>query len=331
MKDKNKKNRKGKFEKLSPEDAKRIAELSKWFQDEATKIAKPFAIYQNMAQKIAESVRTAILPTQVAVIQITKQLQEAYKKIVEPIIVIQKDLGRIFEHWAEWVKSNEHIFQNIQDTLSDFAKKYKIAEKDAIECMQKYKWFVSPSVPLSFIFEVFTLANKRGNHSAAVNGLFVGLIYDNNFEFLNHLLDEWKTEVDSKRYKIIKNTFSLIKLSPPNINIADVVVPTLIVQIDGIMMDYLKKHGLNPTQMRYKDRKNSIKTKGKSSLPIEMTSLANDIFLEILFQKSYPGQPLRNPFQFNRHKILHGENKNYGRKVYLVRAILILDYIINLK
>ena len=60
-------------------------------------------------------------------------------------------------------------------------------------------------------------------------------------------------------------------------------------------------------------------------LTTQLDDLANDIFLNILFQRSQKGKPLATPFSFNRHKIIHGESIKYGRKDYLIRAFMVLD------
>jgi len=62
----------------------------------------------------------------------------------------------------------------------------------------------------------------------------------------------------------------------------------------------------------------------------KLLDLANDIFLNILFQRAQPGQPLETPFTFSRHKIMHGEYLRYGRIDNTIRAFLILDFLATL-
>jgi hypothetical protein len=125
--------------------------------------------------------------------------------------------------------------------------------------------------------------------------------------------------------------------SKKGINEANVVLPTLITQIDGALTDYLNSKGLQ-WDSDYDDwvdtrtgkvRKVGRKTQFKNAKPKVLTTplddLANDIFLNILFQRSQKGKPLATPFNFNRHKIIHGESVRYGRKDYLIRAFMVLD------
>ena len=52
----------------------------------------------------------------------------------------------------------------------------------------------------------------------------------------------------------------------------------------------------------------------------------NDIFLDVLFQHTRYGEDYTS-IHFSRHKILHGENKRYGRKDYVIRCFMILDFL----
>jgi hypothetical protein len=129
---------------------------------------------------------------------------------------------------------------------------------------------------------------------------------------------------------------SIVKMaSKEGVNGANVVLPTLLTHIDGILTDYLDSKGV-PWKSLYDDRidtktkritrigrKTQFKKISPQVLPEPFNDLAISIFLDILFQKSIPGQPLESKFGFSRHKIIHGENTNYGRKDYLVRAFMV--------
>lgn len=113
-------------------------------------------------------------------------------------------------------------------------------------------------------------------------------------------------------------------------------MPTLITQIDGALTDYLNSKGI-PWDCDYDDwtnrktgkvrigRKTQFKNLKPKVLTTQLDNLANDIFLNILFQKSQRGKPLATPFNFNRHKIVHGESVKYGRQDYIIRAFMVLD------
>ena len=122
----------------------------------------------------------------------------------------------------------------------------------------------------------------------------------------------------------------MIKSAPKRVNITNVVLPTLIVQAEGILKDKTNFWNLK-NEKGYKKLKTSYKNNSSKILPQDLQNLIDDIVIDYLFQDSRTGVPLKNPFQFNRHKIIHGEVKKYGRKNYLVRIILLIDCFATLK
>ena len=96
----------------------------------------------------------------------------------------------------------------------------------------------------------------------------------------------------------------------------------------------MKQEGLEFKKNRWWDSNgDNIKWKvwWEQTFNQDFLDLANDIFLNILFQDSKSGQPLDIPFIFNRHKIMHGEQFRYGRTDNTIRAFLILDFLASLK
>ena len=91
--------------------------------------------------------------------------------------------------------------------------------------------------------------------------------------------------------------------------------------------DYVNKKG----KVVKVGRKSVFKQHFQQVLGAKPDELATDVMLNILFQGSQKGKPLKTPFNFNRHKIMHGEVTNYGKKTYLIRAFLILDFLAHLK
>ncbi len=158
------------------------------------------------------------------------------------------------------------------------------------------------------------------------------------------MVRNWKNKALLKRrYKILMDCVVFIKIAGKRrINSANAVLPTLITQIDGALSDFLdSKHiqwdcdyddwvDLKTGKIRKVGRKTQYKNSKPKVLSHSLDDLANDIFLNILFQKSQSGKPLNTPFNFNRHKIIHGESVKYGRKDYLIRAFMVLDLLAHL-
>lgn len=236
--------------------------------------------------------------------------------------------------WQNWVEQNKTIFDSYARYWQSFQQKYKIAKQDAIRILRKYKWFVTPSLPIDFIFKVVKIGRRRGNQRKAINRLFVDYFSSNNFENLEALVEGWETnEIFKPRMKIFRDCLSVIRDAKGKYNPSTIVLPTLIAQIDGIQIEFMEKNGLSfdPKKRKWKDKEGNVvdwKTWYKSQTSNqELLDLANDIFLNILFQKSQPGRPLETPFTFNRHKIMHGEYLKYGRIDNTIRVFLILDFL----
>ena len=151
-----------------------------------------------------------------------------------------------------------------------------------------------------------------------------------------------KNKLFAPRMPILKNCVKVMQSADKDrSNGAIVVLPTLISQIDGLLTDFLDKHNI-PYKTMYDDfvqggktkkvgRKSQFKANVPNALTDELNDLAQDMFLNILFQSSQRGKPLATPFNFNRHKIMHGEIVKFGRKDYVVRAFMVLDFLAFLK
>jgi len=274
------------------------------------------------------------------------QITESIKPIIEQYNATARILAEFIkpqiEIWQKWAEQNKSVFQNSGKQWAEFQKKYKIAEEKAVVVLQKYKWFVSPSMPIDFVFEVVQLGQKKGRQDKAINKLFVDYFSKDNWENLEILVSDWgKNNLFKKRLKIINDCIQTLKETSNKTNTVNVVLPTLIAQIDGFLTDYLDSKGI-PYDCAYDDfiqngkvkkigRKSQFKENNFKVLTSNLDDLANDIFLNILFQRSQKGKPLKTPFNFNRHKIMHGENIKYGRNDYLVRTFLLLDFLAHLK
>ncbi|GAG67768.1 unnamed protein product, partial [marine sediment metagenome] len=199
-------------------------------------------------------------------------------------------------------------------------------------------WFISPSMPTSFIYKTVQIGEKGGNQFWSVNKLFVEYFKKNSYKNLKNLIERWKKNpIFKKRMKIFRDCLSILKNVKNSINPSNLVLPTLIAQIDGIQTEFMIKNGLyyDIGRRGWKNRMGRIIQKKSwflnQTLNSELLDQANDLCLNILFQESFPGTPLNNSFvTFSRHKILHGEYLRYGRIDNTIRAFLILDFLVEL-
>ncbi len=332
---------------------KHIEELRKTFEPIIKSAQETLTTFsKNYASVIQQTIdgTSYIQESMRGLAEVAKQVSDTQRRLFESIKpaieqyqatakIIAESLRPQIDFWQKWTEQNKRVFDSFSNYWAAFQKTYNIAEQKAVGVLQKYKWFITPSFPMPFIFEVVKLDKKKGRQDKAVNGLFIKYFEAKNWRNLEGMVNDWKNKpLLKKRYKILADCVEVVKIaSKKDVNGANVVLPTLITQIDGALTDYLNSKNIQ-WDCDYDDwidgktgkvKKIGRKTQFKNSKPKVLTTqlddLANDIFLNILFQRSQKGKPLATPFSFNRHKIIHGESIKYGRKDYLIRAFMVLD------
>lgn len=292
-------------------------------------INKSFLEISKFAEQFKES--------QLRLAESLKPMVKGYQSFARKIESLRPQI----DLWQEWAEKNMSIFNNVGRFWSNFQQSYKIAEQKAIHVLKRYKWFIAPNMPINLVFKIVKLAETKGRHDKQINSLFVDYFSTNNWHNLEQMVIDWKTNpLLKKRMNILLDCVkTLTKTKSRNINLANVILPTLIAQIDGFLTDYLKSKniswdvGYDDLNLKNKTkigRKTQFKKYKSIMLDDQFDELANHVFLNILFQKSQKGKPLKTPFNFNRHKIMHGENIEYGRKDYLIRAFLVMDFLASL-
>jgi len=269
--------------------------------------------FKTMSDKDIEELARAFLKQEDHYSKLIKETGEFFKDFKTAFIVSRKEL----------IKIMRKAFR----PLVAFQKTVNPSNK----ILSKYKWFVTPSFPLSFISMINNINKEHVRKDKKVNQLFIKYFEMNDWQNLEIMVNGWKdNNLLKKRFKILADCVSLAKLSYKNgINGANVILPTLITQIDGFLNDYLNSKGFI-CGYTYKIKKNQFEKIKPKILPTPFNDSAFKILLDILFQESWAGKPLEVSFNFNRHKINHGESTTYGRKDYMIRAFMILDLLSNL-
>lgn len=211
---------------------------------------------------------------------------------------------------------------DLQRHLRELAEQFKITEEEAVTILKKYKWIIGPSLSIDLVYTVIQVGRQNGNQRHAINQIFVEYMISNKCQNLSAIVGNWKSNPLYKpRMKIFKDCVKALQMNSQSFNPSNLVVPTLIAQIDAILSVYMRTHGISRSDTQWRQKIKELTGNDLSS------ELANDLLLHILFQKSRTGQPLENPTTFNRHKILHGENMRYGRIDNALRAFLLLDFL----
>lgn len=214
----------------------------------------------------------------------------------------------------------------------NFQINYQIPSLDAQKCLKKYNWFFSPNMDIPIVYEIMEVCNSSSEHKQKeINNIFVNYFLENDYKKLDGMVDKWSTNpLFKRRIKIIKDCVNIMKVSGNDINYSNLVVPTLIAQIDGIQKEFMKLNGFQNTRYGFIDSES--KKIDKNNYFRKLTSdnkffdSMNDFFLDVLFQTANPGEKCKS-LHFSRHKILHGEITNYGQKVFTIRCFMILDFL----
>lgn len=304
--------------------------------------------YTRSQLQVTESLKPIIHLYQNSMVPVIQQIRNYQKDIakhLEPCMTqIQftanylEKLKPQIELWQNWIKQNTNIYKKHIDYWREFAKQYKLTEKQALDILRKYKWPITPSLPFNFIFEIVAASKNSNSAKNAINRLFVEYFTMNNCSNLKDLFSNWKeNEIFKPRITILKDCINLFSNDNIKINKSNLIIPTLIAQIDGIQKDFMLQKGVTFDSKKHKWKDNTgnvVKWNDWfqcQTLTEELLDVSNDIFLNILFQKALPGEPLKIPFTFNRHKIMHGEYLKYGRIDNSIRSFLILDFLASLK
>jgi hypothetical protein len=255
------------------------------------------------------------------------------------------------------LESYSGIFGNLQSYAQKAFLKCESVTKEADHIFIKYKWLITPSLELWLLDDIVkvyrdpSINNKKKYH--LINRLITNYFADNNFQILTSVVESWKQNPLFKPgIKKIRDCLWVLKNKDRRINPSNVVLPTLIAQIDGILSDYLKAKG-----WEYKIQVNS---KGKEigkwidqtggingKFDTNLSCLKDNGYLNsdligihiesprvllfnILFQKALYNYDPKIPFTYCRPKVMHGERKNYGRIDNTIRAFLTLDFLANL-
>jgi hypothetical protein len=180
-----------------------------------------------------------------------------------------------------------------------------------------------------------------------ISQYFIEYFSYNNFKRLDECVTNWiQNPFFNRRMSIFRDCLSALQKSTKSFNPSNLVVPVLISQTDGIIGDLLKQEGWifskkdrkwihpnNPTKdTPEKCFGNMIKNKrtrfGSTYVGnLIQTNSRYEVLIDGLFQHAFHGENLKNPIFLSRHKILHGEDIEYGTLKNAIKLFLILNYL----
>jgi len=164
--------------------------------------------------------------------KITFLNQEDFEKIAE----LSKKVKEISENLRE---TFERIYKPLSTTLTSvFEEIEKTGKKKALPLIYTYMWAIPPNFSSEKLKELIFLASLNLEVSQEdIDEFFISYFKENDFRELWNLYEKWETYLNEERKKIIHDVFVLVSKSDLEVDIYPIVIPTLIAQIDGLIVE----------------------------------------------------------------------------------------------
>lgn len=226
--------------------------------------------------------------------------------------------------WKKWMITNNDIIQAskiLAEYWNEFEKEYHISSLKAQESLKEYNWFISPNMDRTVVYDILSICEGTSeDKQEEINKIIVDYFLDNNCEELDIWLKKWSCNpLFDQRIDIIKDCINAIKNKDETINFPNLIIPTLLCQIDGIQMDYMVRNGVTFEKTQaYDSNGNSIKKKNyfrTFTSDNKFCDMINEYFIEVLYQETIMGRNALIPILVDI-------------KYYMVKTLITVEMII---
>ena len=251
----------------------------------------------------------------------------------------------VMEQSRSSLMKNLEIYNNIVNFVSnlnyvilaeEYEKRFLEFYSDNLDVyIRDHKWILPKFSTRDFIT---SLKNAMDNDDE-IDIIFVNFFKEDNFKMLSKYYWSWvNDDIMSKgRLKVINSTIKLIK-NDNGEKYCDLIIPSLIAQIDNLITQILFKNGYREDRGRFfrkRDETNSPKGNHKTFIKDFAGTIIDDwdddhvkFLLESLFQSTQSNNVSNNEIMpFNRHNIMHGSEHDYGTFENVIRCFLIIDFL----
>jgi len=280
------------------------------------------------------------------VVALQKSIERS-TRLIEPVVALQKSVERstrFIEPAVALQKSMERSvgithfidsFSRMADAIKIFNERYD----SILPYFQKYYWVISPNTAISTIKRLDKMRNDKRLPKKEFDRIMIDSFERNNFLLIREVIKciEGSPRYPKRKKAILDCLSSIQVLEENSINIAHALLPSLIIQFDGMLTDYAKGHKLSYAQRRnYKNPKGNdrinailIELNKKNTKPEHQIVIKSIDRLLFEFSDSKGRKPFMK--SFNRHNIIHGMVAKFGYKQHIYRIVAIIDAFYSLK
>lgn len=197
----------------------------------------------------------------------------------------------------------------------------------------RYGWFIHGQLSLPFVRHLAELSKCPGNRGRAVARAFIDYYRHDNWATLLEMADRWRklTVLEGRRSRVLRDLVTTMTFhDPPRYNAANVVVPALIANIDGLLTRFAADAlNLGFRSAGHEERRavaSALAQVAQDHFGFEDAAL--DLIFNTLFASAYYGEDPISGSMFSRNKIIHGEKYHYGRLANALRLFLLIDFIL---
>ena len=314
--------------------------------------------------KMQEQLASSLAPNIEAFDKMQEQIALSLTPNIEALSKMQEQialsLAPIQEQIALSLTPNIEALSNIQKQFSDTIKicvenaqkyyiTYEIYKKEKLpEELKEYMWILPPELyqnPDSLLGDLTSTVLYHKSHwrykynktkmQRMIDNEIIKALKQNKYMLLDQFINKWsnnKKLFSQERLLILRDCLKVIKQFGKKTS-ANIVLPTLIAQIDGIWRHLLSLNGVDPDNYYdiYRKKYGQITSK-KQIEELEnlidkadkFQDLAYKFLTEILFCDD---KNMTTDFYFYRHKIMHGRTTKYNEISNVVKAFFILDFL----
>jgi hypothetical protein len=288
------------------------------------------ATFKDLIEQMAKSPVLQVsrdIEESLAVLQ--KTLQTQYKPYIEAAIN-QAALPLILETQKSLATSTRLIIDSLTSTLNlpALQKLRERLELDeaTVEAFKKAGWVIAPSMPIDLRKRIIKL-HRTGNTITA-SQVIIGYYHRDSYRNLIAVVDSWQShKLFAPRMHIIRSALAAHCRKEYVLS-----VPTILPQIEGILIDFVEENQLDVNLSRMREVYEAAigdpneRELGSWEIANGLLYLLKNNIYDFTNFKDELKKPVRRR-RITRHTVLHGINTHYNKASTSLNAFLTLDAI----